>query len=98
MQSLETALQLKVGEVVLVSVEHHAKISNDCVATLQPNNKEATAELATVRVLVLQRRQMPGNVLKQRVHVTSDGEKVQRRSAHFVASRGHCCGGQTVRL
>lgn len=46
---------------------------------LEPDNEEATAELATIRVLVLQRRQMPGNALKQRVYVTSDGEKAQKR-------------------
>ena len=73
MQSLEAALQLEVGDVLLV-LEHHHTVFDDCLATLQPNNKEATAELATIRVLVLQRRQMPGNALKQRVHVISDGE------------------------
>ena len=78
MQSLETALQLEVGEVFF-ALEHHQKVSDDCLATLQPNSEEATAELATIRVLVLQRRQMPGNALKQRVLVTSDGEKAQIR-------------------
>ncbi len=78
MQSLETALQLEVGRVFLV-LKHHQTVSDDCLATLQPDNEEATAELATIRVLVLQRRQMPGNALTQRVYVTSDGEKAQKR-------------------
>ena len=78
MQNLEAALQLEVGEGLLV-LEHHETDSDDRLATLQPNNEEAIAELAPIRVLVLQRRQMPGNALKQRVHVTSDGEEAQRR-------------------
>ena len=78
MQSLEAALQLEVGEV-LPGLEHHQTESDNCLATLQPNNEEATAELAVIRVLVLQRRQMPSNALKQRVYVTSDAEEAQRR-------------------